>query len=168
MSIYLLNVANFAVRAHGDQKRKYTGIPYACHPLDVAALVATVIQDEEVIAAALIHDVFEDTKATVEEAREACGPKAVAMALRLTNEPVRPGFNREKRKALDRDRLAASSWEVQTVKVADLICNAPDIRDNDPNFAVKYKQEAQALLDVLVLADIGLRGKLAAILATLP
>ena len=168
MSAYLLSVASFAVVSHGDQKRKYTGEPYASHPLDVAALVATVVQDEEVLGGAIIHDLFEDTDATEEDALAVCGPKAVRIAKRLTNVPVEPGLNRDKRKALDRERLAAGNWEEQTVKVADLICNAPSTRDNDPVFAAKYKKEAQALLDVLILADLTLRGKLSAILATLP
>lgn len=50
----------FAERAHAGQVRKYTGIPYITHPRAVAALVQTVPHDDEMIAAALLHDVVED------------------------------------------------------------------------------------------------------------
>ena len=165
MSTYLLSVINFMVKHHGDQKRKYSGVPYATHPLDVATLVSLVVDDEEVIAGTLIHDLFEDTKATEQEALEVCGAKAVRIARRLTNVPVEPGVSRERRKAQDLERLAGGNWEEQTVKIADAICNVPSVTDNDPIFAVKYRKDAQKLLDALQLADITLRARLQAILA---
>ena len=51
----------FADKAHKNQVRKYTGDPYITHPVAVAKIVATVTDDEAMIAAALLHDTLEDT-----------------------------------------------------------------------------------------------------------
>lgn len=57
----------FATRAHSGTYRKGTKIPYIVHPIEVASIVATMTEDPDMIAAAVLHDVVEDTDATVEE-----------------------------------------------------------------------------------------------------
>lgn len=60
----------FAAKAHEGQTRKGTDIPYIVHPMEVASIVATMTSDEEIIAAAVLHDVIEDTeesKASVQQ-----------------------------------------------------------------------------------------------------
>lgn len=169
MSYDLVTRAAFvACQAHGKQVRKYSGMPYFVHCAEVASIVAEADGSPEMIAAAYLHDTLEDTDLTASEIQSKFGLGVLDMVLALTNEPVRPGFNRDRRKALDRERLGASSWMVQTIKVADLISNAPSIRDNDPAFAVKFGQEARALLEVLNLADLGLRGRLSVLLESIP
>ena len=59
----------FATRAHSDTYRKGTNIPYIVHPIEAAAIVSTITADQDMIAAAVLHDVVEDTDATVEEIR---------------------------------------------------------------------------------------------------
>lgn len=59
----------FATRAHSGTFRKGTNIPYIVHPIEAAAIVATMTDDPDVIAAAVLHDVVEDTDATVDEIR---------------------------------------------------------------------------------------------------
>lgn len=59
----------FAARAHSGTYRKGTKIPYIVHPMEAAAIVATITDDPDMIAAAVLHDVVEDTDATVEEIR---------------------------------------------------------------------------------------------------
>lgn len=59
----------FATRAHSGTFRKGTNIPYIVHPIEAAAIAATMTDDPDVIAAAVLHDVVEDTDATVEEIR---------------------------------------------------------------------------------------------------
>ena len=56
-----------AVKAHGEQRRKYTGEPYVLHPVGVSKIVETVSHTPEMIAAALLHDVVEDTDVTFRE-----------------------------------------------------------------------------------------------------
>ena len=57
----------FATRAHSGTYRKGTKIPYIVHPIEAAAIVSTMTDDPDMIAAAVLHDVVEDTDATVEE-----------------------------------------------------------------------------------------------------
>ncbi|MGN0334788.1 MAG: HD domain-containing protein [Lachnospiraceae bacterium] len=59
----------FATRAHSGTYRKGTKIPYIVHPIEAAAIVATMTDDPDMIAAAVLHDVVEDTDATIEELR---------------------------------------------------------------------------------------------------
>ena len=59
----------FATRAHSGTYRKGTQIPYIVHPIEAASIVATMTDDPDMIAAAVLHDVVEDTDATVEEIR---------------------------------------------------------------------------------------------------
>lgn len=59
----------FATRAHSGTFRKGTRIPYIVHPIEAAAIVATITDDPDMIAAAVLHDVVEDTDTTVDEIR---------------------------------------------------------------------------------------------------
>lgn len=58
---------DFAIKAHGNQKRKGDGKPYIVHPIEVALIVAKVISNDHVIASALLHDTVEDTNTTLED-----------------------------------------------------------------------------------------------------
>ena len=66
-----------AEKAHGGQRRR-SGEPYICHPLSVASILVELGMDSESIAAALLHDVVEDTAVTLaeikQEIRPRCGP----------------------------------------------------------------------------------------------
>lgn len=59
--------AVFAAVAHRGTTRKGSRIPYLSHPMEAAAIVAEMTDDEELIAAAVLHDVVEDTEVTLEE-----------------------------------------------------------------------------------------------------
>lgn len=59
----------FATRAHSGTYRKGCNIPYIVHPIEAAAIVSTMTDDPDMIAAAVLHDVVEDTDATLEEIR---------------------------------------------------------------------------------------------------
>ena len=71
----LADALDFAVRAHGDQVRKGTKIPYVSHLLGVAGLVFEGGGDEELAIAGLLHDVLEDTSASEEQLEETFGPR---------------------------------------------------------------------------------------------
>ena len=60
----------FAMCAHRNQRRKYEDAPYVVHCERVARTVAEYTDDTNVIAAAMMHDVLEDTDVTSEEMRE--------------------------------------------------------------------------------------------------
>ena len=148
----------FAVQAHGPQKRKYTGEPYIVHPIEVMNIVKTVKDNtDSMLAAALLHDVIEDTEATYDDVLVNFGPLVADLVLELTDVSKPEDGNRAKRKALDRAHLAGASADAQTVKLADIISNSKDIKVNDPKFAKVYNGEMKMLLEVLDKGDAGLK-----------
>lgn len=68
-----------ALEYHSGQQRKGGGLPYILHPMEVAVIVSTLTDDREVLAAAMLHDVVEDTPATVEAVEERFGPRVAAL-----------------------------------------------------------------------------------------
>ena len=141
----------FATTAHKriNHQRKYSSQPYTSHLSAVAKTVASVTDDEEMIAAAWLHDVVEDTPATIYDVEKEFG-SAVAELVDCLTDVSKPGDgNRKIRKAIDRQHLARASQRAKTVKLADLIDNAVDISRHDSEFAEVYLVEMAALLDVL-------------------
>lgn len=65
----------FATKAHEGAVRKGTNIPYITHPLEAAVIVSLMSEDQELIAAALLHDVIEDTLITKEDLEEHFGKR---------------------------------------------------------------------------------------------
>jgi (p)ppGpp synthase/HD superfamily hydrolase len=121
--------ATFATQAHQriDHRRKYSQQPYDVHLGAVAELVATVSDDAEMLAAAWLHDIVEDTPVTLEEVEREFGPGVASLVKELTD-VSRPGDgNRAARKAIDRGHLAIASPRAKTIKLADLCDNARDI-----------------------------------------
>ena len=155
----LAKAIKFAVEAHGEQKRKYTNEPYVTHPLAVMKIVQEVPHTTEMLAAAVLHDVVEDTPVELSEIKHEFGPTVASYVEGLTDISRPEDGNRAVRKALDKDHLAKQSAEVQTIKYADIISNTQDIKVNDPSFAKVYVEEVKALLDVLDKGDKTLYAK---------
>lgn len=150
----------FATAAHAavDQRRKYTNEPYIVHPTEVAAIVAGVPgATQEMIAAAWLHDVVEDTQVTEQVIREEFGDAVADIVMWLTDVSRPEDGNRARRKAIDRAHTAQAPAEAQTVKLADLISNTKTITAYDPEFARVYLEEKRQLLEVLTRGDAGLR-----------
>tara|TARA_B100000131_G_scaffold27433_1_gene26041 strand:- start:6606 stop:7106 length:501 start_codon:yes stop_codon:yes gene_type:complete len=139
----------FATEAHSSQKRKYTGEPYIVHPVEVMSIVKTVEHDDEMLAAALLHDVVEDTPTSITDIRQHFGDDIASLVDDLTDVSKPEDGNRKTRKALDRAHTAKASARAQTIKLADLISNSSDILENDPRFAKVYLAEKELLLEVL-------------------
>ena len=57
----------FAVKAHDGMRRKRSDAPYILHPMEVAVIVGTMTEDQNVIAAAVLHDVVEDADVAIGE-----------------------------------------------------------------------------------------------------
>lgn len=66
---------NFAVSAHDGMRRKKSEVPYILHPLEAAVIVSSMTDDQNVIAAAILHDVVEDTNVTIEQIEEKFGKR---------------------------------------------------------------------------------------------
>ncbi|HEY8380283.1 MAG TPA: HD domain-containing protein [Nannocystis sp.] len=84
-TLIVARALEFAVVAHGDQTRKGTAIPYVSHLLQVSGLVLEWGGDVEQAAAALLHDVVEDTARTLAEVEAAFGPGVAAIVADCTD-----------------------------------------------------------------------------------
>ena len=152
--------AGFAAAAHIGQLRRYTNEPYITHPLAVAELVRATGAREAVVAAAVLHDVLEDTGITVDELRAAFGDEIADLVVAVTNvyRSGTPG-SRAVRKAREANRLSTVCADAQTIKVADVLHNTMTLAERDPKFAATYLPEKAALLTLLTKADPTLRAK---------
>ena len=65
----------FAVKAHDGRRRKKSEAPYILHPMEAAVIVGTMTDDQNVIAAAALHDVVEDAGITLQEIKERFGKR---------------------------------------------------------------------------------------------
>ena len=65
----------FAVRAHDGMRRKKSESPYILHPMEAAVIVGTMTDDQNMIAAAALHDVVEDAGISIDEIEEKFGKR---------------------------------------------------------------------------------------------
>jgi (p)ppGpp synthase/HD superfamily hydrolase len=142
----------FATAAHAavGQKRKYDGADYIVHPTRVANLVKQYGGTEQMIAAAYLHDVVEDTNVDMDTVRGMFGSVVASLVKDLTDVSKPSDGNREARKTIDRLHTADASADAQFIKCADIMDNAWDIADNDPSFWKVYQREMSRLLDEMV------------------
>ena len=153
MSDLVQKAKEFATSAHEGQVRKYTNVPYIIHPVEVMEIVRTVKHDDTMLAAALLHDVVEDTDCTLDDICAEFGENVASLVASLTDVSKPEDGNRKTRKAKDRANCGAGSAAAQTVKLADLISNSLDITKHDPKFAKIYMAESLQLLGVLTRGD---------------
>jgi len=81
----------FAVEKHAGMTRKLTRTPYILHPLEAAAIVGTITDDPEILAAAVLHDVVEDAGVSLDEIERRFGARVAALVGSET-EDKRPGL----------------------------------------------------------------------------
>lgn len=145
----------YATEAHSriNHRRKYSQDPYDVHLGDVAKIVASAGGDPEMVAAAWLHDVVEDTSASFLDIEREFGPELAALVEELTDVSRPADGNRATRKAIDRAHLACASARAKTIKLADLIDNCRDVCAHDPEFARVYLTEMASLLEVLADGD---------------
>ncbi|HYG18880.1 MAG TPA: HD domain-containing protein [Ohtaekwangia sp.] len=166
----LEQVRAFADKAHGTQTRKYSGERYIVHPVRVMETCAEFTTDQAVLAAALLHDVLEDTAVTGDVMREFLmqtmtrenATRTLALVVELTDVYVRknyPGMNRRSRKAREAERLSGISADAQTIKYADIIDNSMNILSDDPDFAIVFVHEGKTLLQKMQKGNPILRSR---------
>ena len=149
MSI-ILKAAALAVRAHEGQKRKYNSLPYITHPARVAGRVGILPgATEEMVAAAYLHDVLEDTTVTREEIEEATNAQVGYYVDCMTNKSKGTGLPRAERKALDRKHLSEVPAEIKLIKAIDRIDNLLEMSGAPADFKKSYAEESLLLADVL-------------------
>ena len=123
----------FASRAHDGMLRKGTNIPYIVHPAEVAAIAATLTDDPEILAAALLHDVMEDCGVSEAELAERFGARVAQLVKSETQE--RNGDPAETwlvRKQGAVERIGRGGREVKIIALSDKLSNMRAIhRDYD-------------------------------------
>ena len=83
----------FATQCHEGMLRKFDVKQYILHPLEVAVITGNLTNDDEVLAAAVLHDTVEDTPATLENIREEFGERVIIFSVsNLTPAGFRPVF----------------------------------------------------------------------------
>src|SRR5690554_5996823 len=102
----------FARKAHAEQFRKYSNEPYIVHPIRVAELVKTVSHSHDMVCAAYLHDVVEDTPVSIDEIHAEFGQGIGDLVDELTDEFLKinyPHLNRSSRKQREVERQAGMS-----------------------------------------------------------
>jgi GTP pyrophosphokinase len=162
---------DFAVARHGDQQRP-TGAPYLEHLLEAleVLVVGAGVTDIDVLSAAVLHDVVEDTPVSNDELAERFGPRVAELVGWVTIPETGPGENRAEVKEAALRKLAAAPKDAILVKLADRLSNVQTLRklsekrqrayyaetvryivplaDADPFFAAWYKDWQAAHADL--------------------
>ena len=124
----------------------------------VGSIVWGAYGDENMLAAAYLHDVVEDTGVTLSTIENLFGEDVATLVSGLTDVSKPSDGNREERKRIDREHTAQQSARCKTIKLADLIHNSQSILEHDRDFAKVYIKEKELLLDVLKEGDSKLWG----------
>ncbi len=157
MDKILEQVRDFADKAHGNQQRKYTPERYIVHPVRVMEMCDRYGASLPMKAAALLHDVLEDTAVSEEQLNrflssvmnEVEARQTLNLVIELTDVYTKQRYarwNRRKRKRKEAERIEKTSAESQTIKYADIIDNCKEIVAADPDFAGTFLSECQMLL----------------------
>ena len=104
----------FAVNAHDGMRRKKSEAPYILHPMEAAVIVGTMTADQNLIAAAALHDVVEDAGITIEEVEEKFG-KRVRELVESETEDKRA------------DRPPTETWRIRKEETLAVLKNTEDI-----------------------------------------
>ena len=104
----------FAVKAHDGMRRKKSDAPYILHPMEAAVIVGTMTDDQNLIAAAALHDVVEDANITIEEIEERFGRRVRELVESET----------EDKRA---DLPPASTWRIRKEESLEVLKNTGDI-----------------------------------------
>lgn len=126
-----------AREAHAGQVRNGSGgMPYVEHPVTVAALLDEHGYGSEALAAALLHDVVEDSETTLEELREPFGDAVAGMVGALSDDETIESYR--ERKAEHRERVAAAPADAHAIYGADKLTNVTALR-------AAYEEEGDAV-----------------------
>ena len=116
----------FAVHAHAGTERRGKGFPYIVHPMEAMEIVATMTTDQELLAAAALHDTVEDTDVTVEQIRAEFGERIAALVADESEERTEGVSDEESwhdRKRAAINHLSKASRDAKMVALGDKLSN---------------------------------------------
>ena len=133
----------FATKAHAGQLRKGSEKPYILHPMEAMAIVTKYTDDEDVIAAAVLHDTVEDTTVTLERLEKEFSPRVAALVASVTEDkkkdlPAESTWLERKQEAIL--HLETASHETKLLCLADKYSNLRDMYDDIEDFGCEYWQ----------------------------
>lgn len=114
------NAIAFARKAHEGAFRKGTNLPYIIHPLETAVIVSLMTDDEEMIAAALLHDVVEDAGITEEELVKQFGQRVTGFVMAESEDKSKSWFERKDHTL---KHLEHASKELKILTLGDKLSN---------------------------------------------
>ncbi|MCR4848872.1 MAG: HD domain-containing protein [Bacteroidales bacterium] len=112
----------FATQAHSGTERRGKGYPYIIHCMEAASIVATITNDPEMLAAAILHDTVEDTSVTIEEIRSEFGDRVADLVAHETA-PLSDDAPWRTRKEAQLAQLANASYDSKVVAMGDKLSN---------------------------------------------
>lgn len=112
----------FATEAHHGTERRGKGYPYIIHPMEAASIVATMTNDPEMLAAAMLHDTVEDTDVTIEQIRKQFGDR-VAELVQHETAPADESLTWRERKSLQIKQLTEAPHDSKIVALGDKLSN---------------------------------------------
>ena len=116
----------FAVRAHAGTERRGKGFPYIVHPMEAMEIVATMTSDQELLAAAALHDTVEDTAVTLAEIRAQFGDRIAELVASESDAQVEGESETDTwraRKLAGLKRLSSASRDAKIVALGDKLSN---------------------------------------------
>lgn len=138
-----------ATRAHAGQLRHGSdGQPFIDHPVAVAEVLASFDWDDEVLAAALLHDVVEKSEISGDAIRERFGDRIGRMVKALTEDETIEDY--EERKKEHRERVARSGPEAIAIFAADKLTNVAMLREAYALIAEGVSDELEVSLDLKI------------------
>ncbi|MBE6861025.1 MAG: bifunctional (p)ppGpp synthetase/guanosine-3',5'-bis(diphosphate) 3'-pyrophosphohydrolase [Ruminococcus sp.] len=150
----IITAYEFAAKAHEGQKRS-SGQPYIIHPLAVAFILLELGMDTDTICAAILHDVVEDTPATLDDLKKRFGQDVAILVDGVTKLNKIPTFNREEQQAENvRKILLAMSQDIRVmiIKLCDRLHNMRTLK-----YRPLQKQRQTALETMNIYAPIAHR-----------
>ncbi len=139
-TLQLLRAVRFAAEKHRDHRRKgETAAPYINHPIAVAMQLAEAEfeANTELLIAAILHDVVEDTETTFGEVRSRFGQRVASIVAEVTDDKTLDEKTRKRRVV---ETIARKSREAHLLKLSDLIANVYDVIHYPPNWSRDRKQ----------------------------
>lgn len=112
----------FATKAHSGTERRGKGYPYIIHPMEAASIVASITNDQEMLAAAILHDTVEDTDVTIEQLGEMFGER-VAQLVDNETAPIPDNAPWRTRKEAQIEQLKAAPFDSKVVAIGDKLSN---------------------------------------------
>lgn len=112
----------FAAQAHRGTERRGKGYPYIIHCMEAVSIVATITNDPEMLAAALLHDTVEDTEVTIEQVCSEFGDRVADLVAHETA-PLPDDAPWRTRKEAQLTQLANASYDSKVVAMGDKLSN---------------------------------------------